>query len=423
MRNVEFEFAPFTWAPHAAAFEAELESGRGVKTTPTLTIRVRPFVVLDQFAHKVATMPPAHAPIIERIARLIVASRISRQPLTTVRLVGHADSTGDASFNVGIGTQRAQSVEARLRAAITALGAVPAGALNIVVQSQGEAKPVGNNATPAGRASNRRVEVFLDTTCHSFFAQYDLRFLPGDPVFGIPAHPNLANKAQRTADVGAIAGELQRRRNLRAAAALASRVPALGPASSALRAAAQRLSSAQLALFREYFEDGRGGIDFAAFRNCFERFANGQLRSPLKADQDKGIAEPNSDFYFLFAEFAFLCVASGIATATWMQALRVFVGTQEIFMHVYRPPPLRPAPAVGAPLPACPRAAGRPSARRLLSTFSNKNFRRIGASPLVGSGQSSPTRKRLLAARYASATLPTLKLRARENLLRAQCMP
>jgi hypothetical protein len=59
----------------------------------------------------------------------------------------------------------------------------------------------------------------------------------------------------------------------------------------------------------------------------------------------------------------------------------------------------------------------------LLSTFSNKNFRQTGASPLVGRGQSSPARRRALAARYAGATLPTLKLRARENLVRAQCMP
>ena len=303
---------------------------------------------------------------------------------------------------------------------------MPAGALNIVVQSQGETKPAASNATAAGRELNRRVEVFLDTTCHSFFAQYDLRFLPRDLVFGIPAHPNLADRTQRTTDVDTVAAELERRRNLRAAAALTGSVPTFAPpaAGSVLRARVVRLSRAQLELFREYFEDGRGGIGFGALRTCFERFANGQLRSPLAAERLKGIAEPNSDFYFLFAEFAFLCVSAGIERAAWTQALPVFVGTQEIFMHVYRPSPRSLPPAVGAPLPACPRdAMGRPRVRRATSTYGNRNFRPRGASPLVGFGQSNPARRRALAARYAGASPAALRQRARENLLRAQCMP
>lgn len=417
--------------PPAEQVQYEVRSPRsgGVRRTttlPRLTIRVRPFVVLDRFAHKVSTLPAAHDPVVQRIARLVVASRLSRQPLTTIRLVGHTDSTGPEAFNLDFGKARAASVEARLRATIAALGAVPAAPLNIVVQSLGETKPVASNATAAGRASNRRVEVFIDTTCHSFFAQYDLRFLPSDPVFGIPAHPNLPNKAQREADVRAVAAELVRRRDQRAAVALIGGVKTLSAlaAGSALRAGALRLSSAQLALFREYFDDGRGGIDFAAFRKCFERFANGQLRSPLAADRLKGVGEPNSDFYFLFAEFAFLCASSFIEPDLWTQALRVFVGTQEIFMHVYRPSPPSLPPAVGAPLPACARdPTGRPLPRRALSSFNNRNFRARGASPIVGFGQSNPARRRALAARYAGASPELLLQRWRENLLRAQCMP
>ena len=432
-RRLAGRYAPRRNAREAELFEnlpldsaTEFESRRSPTVLPTLTIRVQPFVVLDRFAHKSATLPAAHDPIIERIARLIVASRLSRQPLATIRLVGHADSTGAQPFNLKLGKARAQSVEAKLRAAIAALGPVPAGPLNIVVQSLGETKLVAPNNTAAGRALNRRVEVFLDTSCHSFLAQYDLRFLPGDRVFGIPAHPNLPRKAQRAADVGALVGELLRRRDQRAAAALQGRVPALAPLAvgTALRSSALRLSAAQLALYREYFDDGRGGIDFRALRVCFERFANGQLRSPLAADQSKGVGEPNGDFFFLFAEFAFLCVASRIQPALWTQALRVFVGAQELFMHVYRPAPVSPPPAVGAPLPVCPLdARGRRRARRPLSDFANRNFSAVGASPIVGAGQSNPLRKRALATKYASATLTTLQRHAQANLLRAQCMP
>jgi OmpA family len=415
-----FELLPLE---HQAEFES---ARRGPIVLPTLTVRVRPFVVLDRFAHKSAAMPAAHDPIVERIARLIVASRLSRQPLVTIRLVGHTDSTGPQPFNQKLGTTRAQSVEAKLRAAIGALGRVPAGRLTIVVQSLGETKAAAPNTSAAGRARNRRVEVFLDTICHSFFAQYDLRFLPGDRVFGIPAHPNLPRKAQREADVKTMAGELTRRRDQRAAAALAGRVPAQRPLAvgTALRSIALRLSDAQLALFREYFDDGRGGIDFVALQNCFARFANGQLRSPLAADQAKGVGEPNSDFFFLFAEFAFLCVASRIRPSLWTQALRAFVGTQEIFMHVYRRSPVSPPPAVGAPLPSCPLdPRGRPGVRHPLRNFSNRNFRARGASPIIGVGQSSPARKRALAVKYASATPATLQREAQANLRRAQCMP
>ncbi|MDM0075109.1 OmpA family protein [Variovorax sp. J2P1-59] len=416
-----------------AAFEFEFESGKAKKkpaptvVLPTLTIRDRPFVVLDRFAFDGPAVPAAHDAIIDRIARLIVASRVSGDPIRTVRLVGHTDPTGKDNYNLGLAERRAKAVEAKLRAALAALGPVPAGALSIVPQTLGETRPKVSNATADGRAMNRRVEVFLGTGCNAFFAQYDLRFLPGDPKFGIPAYPNLnaAQKAQRSADVGALVPELLARRNLRASEALAGRVPpakALPP--GALRNSALRLSAGQLALFREYFEDGRGGIEFGAFQTCFERFANGQLRSPIAADRSAGVGEPNGDFFFLFAEFAFLCIDSRIEPALWTRALRTFVKAQEIFMHVYRPAPVSPAPAVGAAQPACPRdPQGKPRARRRLDSFRNGNFKATGASPTVGVGQSSPTRRRALAAKYAAKDLAALRREAQANLQRAQCMP
>lgn len=414
--------------------EAEFEAGRGrigsrsrPIVLPTLTIRDQPFVVLDRFAFDGPGMPAMHNPIIERIARLVVASRVSGEPIDSIRLVGHTDPSGPATYNLDLAKRRAQSVEGRLRAAITALGPVPGGTLNIVVQTLGETRPVTSNGTAAGRALNRRVAVFLPTTCNTFFAQYDLRFLPGDPVFGIPAHPNLsaAQKTQRSADVSAMVGELIARRDLRASEALAGRVPApkaLPP--GALRNSALRLSAAQLAMYREYFADGRGGIEFGAFQSCFERFANGQLRSPIAADQAAGVGEPNGGFFFLFAEFAFLCIASRIEPALWTNALHCFVKAQEIFMHVYRPSPVSPPPAVGAALPACPRdAQGRARARRSLDSYRNANFSATGASPTVGAGQSGPAHKRTLAAKYAPAGLAGLQREAQANMLRAQCMP
>ena len=151
---------------------------------------------------------------------------------------------------------------------------------------------------------------------------------------------------------------------------------------------------------------------------------SGELRSPIAADQAKGVGEPNGDFFFLFAEFAFLCIASRIKPALWTNALRSFVKAQEIFMHVYRSSPVSPPPAVCAALPGCPPdAQGRPRARRALSSYRNANFRATGLSPTVGVGQSAPVRKRTLAAKYAAAVLAALQREAQAILLRAQCMP
>ena len=413
--------------------EAQFESGRErtggpSRTTvlPTLTIRVRPFVVLDHFGFRKDSVPALHKPIVERIARLVIASRVSGDPIVDIRLVGHTDSTGPASFNLGLGMQRAERVKKAIEDAIADIAArmpVPPGSLNIAVQTLGETKPAASNTTDAGRALNRRVAVFLETTCNAFFAQYDLRTLPRNKLLGIPAHPNLRQKKLRSDDVDAIAAELFKRVGRRAAAALAGNVLPLQPLPpGVLRDRAVRLSKAQLDLYREYFDDGRGGIAFGTFQACFERFANGELRSPLAEDQARGVGEPDSIAFFLFAEFALLCIASHIEPGLWTQALRTFVKTQEIFMHVYRPAPHPPAPAVGAPLPSCPRAPqqGLP---RALSSFSHRNFTRTGPSPTVGRGQSSPARKRALAAKYAGANLATLQRRAQENLLRVQCMP
>ncbi|MBI4491093.1 MAG: M15 family metallopeptidase [Deltaproteobacteria bacterium] len=248
-----------------------------------------------------------------------------------------------------------------------------------------------------------------------FFAEYDLRLGPD-----IPANPRMtsADKTQRIQDIQAMTilpgppptpGLLLIRRNARATAALLGSVPPAAAVPSALDPATRRLSTAQLDLFREFFPDGAGGINFDDFRRSFVQFANGELRDPTVP----GKREPNGGFYFLFAEFAFLCIDSTIERANWTELLRVFVQTQEIFMHVYRPPPARPAPAVGAALPA-PCAPPR----RSLNDFSDGNFVLVGRV-----GQSVAARKAALRVKYARMNLDALRRAAGENMLRAQCMP
>src|SRR5262249_1346530 len=151
-------------------------------------------------------------------------------------------------------------------------------------------------------------------------------------------------------------------------------VPTPTPANSTLIPIARRLSAVQLDLFRQCLPDGAGGINVTLFQSCFEQFSNGELR--LNRD---GLREPDGGFYFLFAEFAFFSMDSGIEVANWTTLLKPFVKTQEIFMHVYRPAPAAPTPfpappPVNGPLPALG------SAIRGLDAYDFRNFNAAGQS-------------------------------------------
>lgn len=420
-----------------AAFADEGESAHGVQLekavkrpaparrrspTPVMARRptpVKPFVILQQFAFKGTTMPASHNNLITRIAHLLLASRRIGAPIRIVRLVGHTDPSGSDSFNLELGRKRAADVRQRLISELDRLQPGASASVRIVPSSRGESRPIAPNTT-AGAPLNRRVEIFLPSTCQTFFAQYDLRFLPGDAILGIPAHPNIADKSGRETKVlGVARGLLEGRMNTRATLALSGTIaPALAvsvAASPMVHADVTELSKLQLDLFREYLPGRIHGINFSRLQECFEKFANGELRSPHAAFSGVGVGEPEGSFFFLFAEFAFVCVDSNIDKAPWLRALRAFVKAQEIFMHVYHPMPAAP-PRVGAPLPA----AG--AALTALDLYKFGNFKQIGTSVTRGTGQSNAARKRDLRRKYDSMGLNELRAAASQNMLRAQRM-
>ena len=73
---------------------------------------------------------------------------------TSIEVVGHTDSTGSHSYNMGLSQRRAQSVANYLMAQ-----GVDASRLS--TRGAGPDQPVASNATADGRAQNRRVEVTL----------------------------------------------------------------------------------------------------------------------------------------------------------------------------------------------------------------------------------------------------------------------
>ncbi len=81
-----------------------------------------------------------------------IAQTLGQYDRTYVDIYGHTDSTGGDAINVPLSRNRAQSVADYL----SMQGVARA---RMGVEGFGSAQPVATNATPEGRATNRRVEI------------------------------------------------------------------------------------------------------------------------------------------------------------------------------------------------------------------------------------------------------------------------
>lgn len=82
------------------------------------------------------------------------ANGLQNDPTTRVRVVGHTDSTGSDAINNPLSVDRANSV----RDYLAGRGIL---ASRIETSGRGSHEPIADNASDAGRARNRRVEIFL----------------------------------------------------------------------------------------------------------------------------------------------------------------------------------------------------------------------------------------------------------------------
>lgn len=83
-----------------------------------------------------------------------LAGNLQAYPNSTVQVIGHTDSDGDAAYNLDLSQRRASSVAAVL----TSSGVNPG---RIRTIGRGEDQPVADNLTAAGKAQNRRVEIVI----------------------------------------------------------------------------------------------------------------------------------------------------------------------------------------------------------------------------------------------------------------------
>ncbi|MEO7009121.1 MAG: OmpA family protein, partial [Caldimonas sp.] len=82
------------------------------------------------------------------------AASLRDDPNTRLNVIGHTDNTGSDAINNPLSLERARSV----RDYLVDRGVA---ASRIEVAGRGEREPVADNSTDAGRARNRRVEIYL----------------------------------------------------------------------------------------------------------------------------------------------------------------------------------------------------------------------------------------------------------------------
>jgi len=125
-------------------------AGTGVGVTQTADNRLKLDIPNDiSFDTGKADINPRLRPVLDQFAQTLQAN-----PVTTVTIIGHTDSTGSDAVNNPLSFQRAASVRDYLTARGVAMD-------RIRIDGRGSREPIADNATAAGRAMNRRVEIFV----------------------------------------------------------------------------------------------------------------------------------------------------------------------------------------------------------------------------------------------------------------------
>lgn len=83
-----------------------------------------------------------------------LAQSLDRYPQSTIQIVGHTDSDGDAASNQILSERRANAV-----ADVLLNQGVPFNRVRTF--GRGESQPIASNFTPEGKAQNRRVEIVI----------------------------------------------------------------------------------------------------------------------------------------------------------------------------------------------------------------------------------------------------------------------
>lgn len=143
----------YVWSRHMEDKRAQMErdtAGTGVQVTQTADNQLKLNIPSDiSFDTGRADIKPELRPILDSFAQ-----GLDKQPNARISVVGHTDSTGSDRINDPLSVARANSVRSYLADRGVALNRIQAA-------GRGSHEPVASNETAAGRAANRRVEIFL----------------------------------------------------------------------------------------------------------------------------------------------------------------------------------------------------------------------------------------------------------------------
>jgi outer membrane protein OmpA-like peptidoglycan-associated protein len=132
--------------------QQERELRAQLQATGVSVTRVGDQIVLNMpgnitFATDQAQLSPAFIPVLDSVAIVL-----NKYPRTLLDIDGHTDDTGSAQYNLTLSEQRAVSVA-------NYMSTRNVDPRRLLVVGFGEARPIATNATPDGRAVNRRVEI------------------------------------------------------------------------------------------------------------------------------------------------------------------------------------------------------------------------------------------------------------------------
>jgi outer membrane protein OmpA-like peptidoglycan-associated protein len=130
----------------AAMQRATQGTGIGVERTADNQLKVN---VPSDFSFDVgrADIKPQMRPVLDQFAQGL-------DPNMRVSVIGHTDNTGSDAVNDPLSRERANAVRQYLASRGVAT-------TRVEIAGRGEHEPVADNASEAGRAQNRRVEIYL----------------------------------------------------------------------------------------------------------------------------------------------------------------------------------------------------------------------------------------------------------------------
>lgn len=142
----------YAWSARMERQRQELEaatSGTGVSVSRTSDNQLLLAIPSDvSFDSNSAFIKSQFRPVLNSFA-----DSLRRNPNTNVIIVGHTDSTGGAHINDPLSLNRANATRDYLFSQV--------GGVRIQTEGRGSRQPVASNDSAAGRAKNRRVEIFI----------------------------------------------------------------------------------------------------------------------------------------------------------------------------------------------------------------------------------------------------------------------